>query len=285
MKKVIVICGPTASGKTALSLQLAKYYQLDIINGDSVQIFQGYDIGSAKIKDHEQQGIKHHLLSIMPSNKTYDVAQYQHDVREIIDKQHVSMIVGGTGLYIKAALYDYRFSNDIKTNDITSFPDALTMYREILNFDPKAVIDIHNTKRLQRNYLKVLSGQKPSENNFKHVPLYDVFTIYLDIPKTELKERLYIRLENQLNEGFIEEVKQLKSIGQVKDVIGYREINHYLDGEMSLDDAKQMIIKKSLAFAKRQRTWFLNQMNPFVIDATSKHLKETCIKEIQAWIK
>ena len=285
MKKVIVICGPTASGKTALSLQLAKYYQLDIINGDSVQIFQGYDIGSAKIKVHEQQDIKHHLLSIIPSNQTYDVAQYQHDVRDIINKKKVSMIVGGTGLYIKAALYDYRFSNDIKTNDIKSFPDALTMYREILNFDPKAVIDIHNTKRLQRNYLKVLSGQKPSENNFKHDPLYDVFTIYLDIPKTELKERLYIRLENQLNEGFIEEVKHLKSIGQVKDVIGYRELNQYLDGEMSLDEAKHLIIKKSLAFAKRQRTWFLNQMNPFVIDATSKHLKETCIKEINAWIK
>ena len=284
MKKVIVICGPTSSGKTALSIELAKKYHLEIINGDSVQVYKNYDIGSAKIKEEEKKGIHHHLIDVIEPLRHYDVAQFQQDARAIINKQQRSMIVGGTGLYIKAALYDYRFKK-ASVDTLVSFPDSKTMYDSIVNLDSNAVVDIQNTKRLKMMYQKVLMGQKPSENHYKDQPLYDILTIYLDISKDVLKERLKIRLEKQLEDGFIDEVKYLKTLGPIKDVIGYREINMYLNQELTLEEAKDHILKKSLAFAKRQKTWFINQMHPFVIEATSPNLLNECIKEIDEWLK
>lgn len=284
MKKVIVICGPTSSGKTALSIELAKKYQLEIINGDSVQVYKNYDIGSAKIKEEEKEGIHHHLIDVIEAMNHYDVAQFQQDARAIINHHPLNMIVGGTGLYIKAALYDYRFEkNSVKP--LETFPDPHTMYDTVLKVDPNAVVDIKNTKRLKMMYQKVLMGQKPSENQFKDQPLYDILTLYLDISKDELKERLTTRLENQIEAGFIEEVKYLKTLGPIKDVIGYREINMYFNQELTFEEAKHQIIKKSLAFAKRQKTWFINQMHPIVMDATSPNLLNECIKEIDEWLK
>lgn len=284
MKKVIVVCGPTSSGKTQLSLTLAKLYQLEIINGDSVQVFKKYDIGSAKIKEDEMQGIKHHLINIKEPHDIYDVAQFQKDARHIIDQQSLSMMVGGTGLYIKSALYDYRFDEEEKSSSII-YPEPEVMNQVIRAYDAHANIDINNTKRLKRMYEKVQLGKKPSENQYKNIPLYQVLTLYLDITKDTLKEKLIKRLNQQIEAGFIEEVQQLKSFGHIKDVIGYREINKYLNDEISLNEAKEMIIKKSLDFAKRQKTWFLNQMQPRIIDATSMHAIDDCRKEIDAWLK
>lgn len=283
MKKVLVICGPTASGKTALSIALAKKYHLDIINGDSVQVYKNYNVGSAKIKEKQKEGITHHLMDIIEPVEHYDVARFQQDARTRINQQPISMIVGGTGLYIKAALYDYRFEKNI-AKTLVSFPDSNTMYEEILKFDPKAMVDIHNIKRLKNMYQKVLMGQKPSENQYKDQPLYDILTLYLDIPKDILKEKLTIRLDQQLEEGFVEEVQYLKTLGPIKDVIGYREINQYLNQELTLEEVKASIIRKSLAFAKRQKTWFLNQMQPVIINASTNTLKD-CIKEIDTWLK
>lgn len=284
MKQVIVICGPTASGKTALSIQLAKHYGLEIINGDSVQVYKGYDIGSAKIKEIEKEGIHHHLIDIVSPNMSYDVSQFQKDVRTILNDQRLRIVVGGTGLYIKAALFDYHFYEDT-FEKLDAYPDSETMFAIIQSFDPNVTIDIHNTKRLQRMYQKVLMGQKPSENQNKDLPLYDILTIYLDLPKEDLKTRLHLRLEKQLKEGFIDEVRQLSTSGQVKDVIGYREIHQMLQGNITLEEAKIKIIQKSLAFAKRQKTWFINQMHPMIKDARSKDLLQSCIKEIDAWKK
>jgi tRNA dimethylallyltransferase len=286
MKKVIVVCGPTSSGKTTLSLALAKIYQLEIINGDSVQVYKKYNIGSAKIREDDMQGIQHHLLDIKEPHEMYDVAQFQKDARHIINQQSLSMMVGGTGLYIKSALYDYRFDKEEKnTYASIVFPDPNVMVNTIRTYDSQVVIDSNNIQRLKRMYEKVLQGKKPSENQYKNVPLYQVLTLYLDIPKELLKENLISRLNQQIKDGFIEEVKHLKTLGHIKDVIGYREINSYLNDEISLDEAKEMIIKKSLAFAKRQKTWFLNQMKPHIIDATSVNLIDDCKKEIDAWLR
>lgn len=284
MKKVIVICGPTSSGKTALSIELAKKYQLEIINGDSVQVYKNYDIGSAKIKEEEKKGIHHHLIDVIDPLSHYDVAQFQRDARTIINKQQLNMIVGGTGLYIKAALYDYRFKK-ATFDTLVSFPDSKTMYDTIMQLDSNAVVDIQNTKRLKLMYQKVLMGQKPSENHYKDQPLYNILSIYLDMSKDILKGRLKTRLEKQIEDGFIDEVKYLKTLGPIKDVIGYREIDMYLNQELTLEEAKDHILKKSLAFAKRQKTWFINQMQPYVIDATSPNLLNECIKEIDEWLK
>ena len=284
MKQVIVICGPTASGKTSLSIKLAKHYHLDVINGDSVQIFKGYDIGSAKIKKKEKQGIIHHLIDIKAPYDTYDVSKFQKDVRHIIDQHSLSMIVGGTGLYIKAALYDYQFyEEDDKPN--IDFPSVEDMAETILKADPNVTLDLNNIKRVKRMYQNVQIGQKHSKNTFKDKPLFDILTLYLDIPRDVLKERLIQRLDDQIDQGFIEEVQTLSKHGTVKDVIGYREIKAYLDQRMTLQEAKAEIIKKSMAFAKRQRTWFVNQMHPVIIDGLSKDILERCIKEMDAWKK
>ena len=284
MKQVIVICGPTASGKTSISIKLAKHYQLDVINGDSVQIFKGYDIGSAKIKEKEKQGILHHLIDIKAPSDTYDVSKFQKDVRNIIDQQSMSMIVGGTGLYIKAALYDYHFYEEDHKR-IQDFPSVEIMVETILKADPNVILDLNNIKRVKRMYQKVLLGQKPSKNTFKDKPLFDILTLYLDIPRDVLKKRLIQRLDDQIDQGFIEEVQSLSKHGKVKDVIGYREIQAYLDQKLTLEEAKAEIIKKSMAFAKRQKTWFVNQMQPIIMDGLSKDMLERCIKEIDAWKK
>lgn len=284
MKQVIVICGPTASGKTSLSIKLAKHYHLDVINGDSVQIFRGYDIGSAKIKEKEKQGIIHHLIDIKSPSDTYDVSKFQKDVRHIIDQQTQSMIVGGTGLYIKAALYDYHFYKE-DDKPIVDYPSVEVMVETILKADPNITLDLNNMKRVKRMYQKVLYGQKPSKNTFKDKPLFDILTLYLDIPRDVLKKRLIQRLDDQIKQGFIEEVQTLSKHGTVKDVIGYREIQAYLDQKLTLEETKSLIIKKSMAFAKRQKTWFVNQMQPIIIDGLSEDILERCIKEIDAWIK
>jgi tRNA dimethylallyltransferase len=284
MKQVIVICGPTASGKTSLSIKLAKHYQLDVINGDSVQIFKGYNIGSAKIKDDDMQGITHHLINIKDANETYDVSKFQKDVRQLIHQQSTSMIVGGTGLYIKAALYDYHFYEE-SNNEIIDFPSEEMMIKTIYEADPNASFDHKNLKRVKRMYQKVMFGHKPSENIHKDKPLFDILTLYLDIPRDILKKRIIQRLEEQIDQGFIEEVQHLSKHGSVKDVIGYREIQAYLNQKMTLEEAKTQIVKKSMAFAKRQKTWFMNQMHPIIIDGLSKDILEKSIKEIDAWKK
>ena len=234
MKQVIVICGPTASGKTSLSIKLAKDYHLDVINGDSVQIFRGYDIGSAKIKEKEKQSVIHHLINIKSPSDTYDVSKFQKDVRHIIDQQTLSLIVGGTGLYIKAALYDYHFFKE-DDKSIIDFPSVEVMIETILKADPNVTLDLNNMKRVKRMYQKVLYGQKPSKNTFKDKPLFDILTLYLDIPRDVLKKRLIQRLDDQIKQGFIEEVQTLSKHGTVKDVIGYREMQAYLDQKLSLE--------------------------------------------------
>ncbi|MGB0175027.1 MAG: tRNA (adenosine(37)-N6)-dimethylallyltransferase MiaA, partial [Acholeplasmataceae bacterium] len=226
MKKVLVIVGPTASGKTALGVELAKHFGTEIINGDSVQVYQSYDIGSAKVTEQEKQGVRHHLLDVVDPSQHYDVNRFQSDARQLIEHLSFPLIVGGTGFYIKAALYDYDFSaaeRQEKENELTN--EALYSY--IKHHDPKYEGDPHNRRRLLRAYELIQQGHLPSSKNGKNKPLYDVLTIYLDIERQLLKKRLWQRLEKQLSEGFVEEVKTIRASHKIKDVIGYREIEQY----------------------------------------------------------
>lgn len=284
MKQVLVIVGPTASGKTALSISLASHYGAQIINGDSVQVYQGYDIGSAKISNDEMQGITHHLLDYIPPSRQYDVKTFQKDARNVIHSLDLPIIVGGTGFYIKAALYQYDFSAQ-RRNDVNSALSNEALYEKIVSFDHNYNGDPHNRRRLLRAYDMVLQGHLPSSKNGKNEALYDVCAIYLDIDRTVLKTRLNKRLDKQLKDGFVEEVSRLKKEHPIKDVIGYREIDAYLDGVIDYDTMKKTIIKKTMAFAKKQKTWFKNQMNTHVFDATSKTLVEDVIKVVDAWKK
>lgn len=288
MKKVVVIVGPTASGKTKLSVELAKKIDAEIINGDSVQIYQRLDIGSAKIKDEEKQGVRHHLFDVCDPKETYTAYQFQKDVRRLIDKIETPMIVGGTGLYIKSALYDYEFEDEGEKIDVEKIYQDVSneeLYEKLLVLDPNINIDMHNRRRLLRALALAHQGNYRSEKQNKDQPLYDLCIIYLDLDRKVLEERLHIRLEKQLEEGFIDEVKALKKDGIKINAIGYREIDQYLDDILTYEEMKKEIIKKSKALAKKQKTWFKNQMHAHMLDALSDDLIEKATNIVLTFLK
>lgn len=280
MKKVIVIVGPTGSGKTKLSIEIAKAFQGEIVNGDSVQVFKGYDIGSSKIDEKEMQGIKHHMLSHIEPNASYDVSKFQKDGRSILEDIKLPIVCGGTGLYIKALLYHYEFMPYEKVIDHVSIDEKIDY---ILTHDKDIHIDMKNVRRVESAYQLIKNGYKKTDMNSKHTPLFDVCSIYLDVDRVELKDTLKSRLERQLQQGFIEEVKTLKASYQVKPFIGYKEVDAYLDGHLSYEDMKSEIVKKSMLFAKRQKTWFKNQMQTHVFQANDKELLKKVKEVIIKW--
>ncbi|HBG32746.1 MAG: tRNA (adenosine(37)-N6)-dimethylallyltransferase MiaA [Tenericutes bacterium GWC2_39_45] len=288
MKKIIVIVGPTGSGKTGLSIKLAKILRTEIINGDSVQIYKGLDIGSAKISDEEKQGIKHHLLDIKEPGEPYSVYNFQQDVRALFDKIELPMIVGGTGLYIKAALYNYEFIASSKNQDFEETYQEMTneeIHHKLLELDPFVTVDVGNRRRLLRALELALDGDFRSLKTKKDELLYDALIIYLDLDRSILEERLRVRLDDQLKKGFIEEVQGLKDKNIQVNAIGYRELKQYLDGIKTLDEAKEEIIHVSRKLAKKQKTWFKNQMHPIMMDALSPTLFEDTLKIIQIFLK
>ncbi len=288
MKKILVIVGPTGSGKTRLSIELAKAFHAEIINGDSVQVYKGLDIGSAKIKPLEMQGIKHHLLSIKDPKEPYSVYEFQQDSRRLFETIDLPMIVGGTGLYIKASLYDYEFI-DPKRND--HFDDMYQsysndqLYELLLNYDPLIKIDPQNRRRVLRALEHAINGTPRSKKHKKDHLLYDACIIYLDLERNLLEPRLRQRLDQQIEEGFIEEVQALMDQGISINAIGYRELERYLKQEISLAEAKEQIIQVSKKLAKKQKTFFKNQMHPIMLDAMSKTLIDDAIHIVSSFLK
>lgn len=288
MKKFIMIVGPTGSGKTKLSIEVAKRFHGEIINGDSVQIYEGLDIGSAKIKESEKEGVKHHLLDIRKPGEPYSVFEFQTDVRNLIDKIDLPIIVGGTGFYMNAVINRFEFVHEQRDEGFDQmYQDVSTkdIYQELMVLDPNLVIDPHNRRRLLRALEQAKQGEPRSSKNKKDERLYHPLIIYLDLDRKILEERLWQRLELQLKEGFIDEVKRLRDHDIHINAIGYREIDQYLSGELSLDEMKENIIKVSKKLAKKQKTYFINQMHPVVIDALSPSIMDDVMKLIQDYLE
>lgn len=288
MKKVIAIVGPTASGKTKLGIEIAKKIGAEIINGDSVQVYQGLDIGSAKVMPSEMEGMTHHLLDICDPKTTYSVYNFQKDARNLIDQIKYPLIVGGTGLYIKAALYDYEFIESSRSIDFEmKYQDVSneSLYALLLEKDPQIKIDLNNRRRLIRALEQASLGEPRSKKIKKDHMLYDALIIYLDLDKKVLDERLRVRLEKQIDLGFLDEVKKLKDQHIEINAIGYRELSQYLDGILSLEEAKEQIIIHSRQLAKKQKTWFKNQMNPWMVDALDENLGDIVLNRIQSFLK
>ena len=269
MKKVIVIVGPTGSGKTELSVKLAKHYNTEIISGDSVQVYKELNIGSGKIKEEEKENIKHHLIDILSVTDDYSVYDFQKNGRELIDsitsKQEIPIICGGTGLYIKALLFDYKFKTEKRTNEFDSLSNE-ELLNKLIELKDKELPDLNNRKKLLRHLEIYSSGDVEIS---KDVPLYDALIIGLTMDRTILYERINSRVDNMVKEGLIDEVKGLYDKGIKSKAlmsIGYKELYQYFDGTISLDEAIENIKKNSRHFAKRQYTWFNNQMNVSWID-------------------
>lgn len=289
---VIVITGPTAVGKTKLSVELAKKINGEVINADSTQVYKGLDIATAKIKENEKEGIVHHLFDIKDITEDYTVYDYQKDARKLIDdilkRGKTPILVGGTGLYIKACLYDYKFEQDVKFNDYSTLTNE-QIYNKLKLVDKNIDIHVNNRKRLVNalNYYE-LTGKLFSEKEKTDKLLYDTIFIGLTIDRTLLYDRINKRVDIMVKEGLIEEsLKIYKSNIRTKAVmtpIGYKELFSYFDGVKSMDECIELIKQNSRKYAKRQYTWFNNQMdiNWFNVDLDNF---DNTINEVYNYIK
>ncbi len=258
---ILCIVGPTGVGKTKLSVELAKKYNGIIINVDAMQVYIGMNIGTAKIKEEEKEGIPHYLFDIKDVKENYTVFDYQKDARKIIEKNQDKNIifVGGTGLYLKACLYSYEFNKE--EYSMKSY-DKLTneeVYELAKKKDPNMNIHLHNRKRLIR-FLNKENIEIPAAK-----PLYNAIYIGLTCERNMLYERINKRVDLMFNEGLEKEVRlfydQKINSKALSTAIGYKELFRYFDGEITLDEAKDLIKKNSRHYAKRQYTWFNNQMD------------------------
>ena len=269
MKKVIVIVGPTAIGKTDLSIKLAKHYNTSIISGDSVQVYRSLNIGSGKVTKEEMDGVKHYLIDILDPTEDYSVSDFQQNARKIIDElsenRTIPIICGGTGYYIKAALFDYEFSNEKRTDKYDNLSNE-EIYERLKILDDTHLPDVHNRIRLLR-HLEILESKDEPVN--KNVPLYDYLFIGLTCDRQKLYDRINSRVDKMIEDGLILEVKKLYDLNiRSKSIqsIGYKELYDYFEGKYSLEEAIQLIKQHSRNFAKRQYTWFNNQMDTNWID-------------------
>lgn len=267
--KIICIVGPTGVGKTKLSIELAKKYNGEIINADSTQVFRGLDIATAKVTESEKEGIPHHLFDIKDITEDYTVYDYQIDSRkcieDIISRGKTPILVGGTGLYIKACLYDYKFNNESIRNDYSKYTNQ-ELYDKLLSIDPSCNIHINNRQRIERALDYFYSNEEPISNKEKTDKLlYDVVFIGLTTDRDNLYDRINKRVDSMVDSGLIEESKKIYDSNirtkAVLTPIGYKELFPYFDKEESLDNCLDLIKQRSRRYAKRQYTWFNNQMN------------------------
>ncbi|WP_243386950.1 tRNA (adenosine(37)-N6)-dimethylallyltransferase MiaA [Bacillus kexueae] len=303
-EKVIVIIGPTAVGKTKLSIELAKRFNGEVISGDSMQIYKGMDIGTAKIKQEEMEGIPHHLLDIKSPEESYSVAEFQSMVRPLItditNRGKMPMIVGGTGLYIQSVLYDYKFTDSKGNEQLRSELEKKAaimgkeaLYEELVQIDPVSAKKIHpnNVRRVIRAleiYYDCGKTMSEVEHTNEANPLYDVALIGLTMDREQLYKRINYRVDLMVEEGLLEEVKGLYKTGlrdcQSIQAIGYKEIYSYLDGVQSLDSAIEQLKQNSRRYAKRQLTWFRNKMNVEWFDMTPPLSMDEKVEEIFQYI-
>lgn len=302
MKKVIVVIGPTSVGKTKMGVALAKKLNGEVISGDSMQVYRQMDIGTAKVTIEEMEGVTHHCIDILDPKDQYSVHDFQQTVRkqitEITNRGHVPIIVGGTGLYIKAALYDYTFSEMENNHD-----EINKKYRDYTNeqlYDHLKQIDEESAKILhfnnRRRVLRAIeiyeqTGQKKSEmiNEQEHICLYDAYFVGLTLPRELLYERINLRVDLMMKNGLQGEMESLIKQGLTREnqsmkAIGYKEWFDYFEGKCDLNEVSENIKKHSRQYAKRQYTWFKNQFDVHWYDVCLENFSKT-IEEVSRDLK
>ena len=267
MSKIILIVGPTGTGKTTLSIELAKKYDAVILNADSTQVYTEPLIATAKIKENEKENIEHYLFDTVSLNDDYTLYDYQKDGRRLLDRfiseNKNVIIVGGSGLYVKALLYNYILEDKKEIDiDFSEYSNEELM-NKVLVLDPQSDIHINNRQRLEgflKHYYetgKVI--KKTDEINNK---LYNFISIGLKSDRETLYKMLDKRVDSMFNEGLLDEAERLykMNLKNYTNIIGYKELNEYFNGNISLDEAKELIKRNTRRYAKRQFTWFNNQM-------------------------
>jgi tRNA dimethylallyltransferase len=289
MKPVLAIVGPTAVGKTRLSVALAKRYGGEIISADAMQFYRGLDIGTAKATPEERQGVAHHLIDILDPQESFSVAQYQRVVRdkiaELQARDVLPIVVGGSGLYVRSVLYDYRFEGKPRDLETVTQYDALSneeLFALLREKDPLGASQNHpnNRKRILRllelaESAGTVRSQAGKESFYEHLIL-----VGLRAPREELYRRIERRVDEMMGSGLLGEVKNLHDRGirgQSVMAIGYKELYEYLEEKTTLAEALLNIKQASRRYAKRQMTWFTNQMSVEWFDSDPKGFEATII--------
>ena len=307
-KTVIVVVGPTASGKSGLGIELAKKLNGVIISADSMQIYKNLDVGTAKVTSKEAMGIKHELIDILDVTETFSVSDYKRlcyeKIEEVLNYGKTPIIVGGTGLYINAVVNNMSFDEVDKTKDMmvnqkleemTQRKSQEEIYDLLKSLDCDAArnIDKKNTKRVLRAIKMYLLGNKKSdvENKndlwYQNESPYNFFTIYIDMPRDLLYYRINQRVDMMVEEGILDEVNMLHKISKVNpnitacQAIGYKEFFAYVEGKSPITDCVELLKQKTRNYAKRQVTWFKKLQNKFVVDGTKskEEMVESILKE------
>ena len=266
---IIVVVGPTAVGKTLMGIELAKKYNGEVINADSTQVYRDLDIATAKVTVSEMDGVVHHLIDIKNIDEEYTVFDFQNDCRncisDILSRGKTPIIVGGTGLYIKAALYDYKFDLENSSFDYSDISND-ELYSRLLSIDPNTSIHKNNRKRVERALSYYDStGKLLSSKDKTDELLYDCVFIGLTTSRDVLYDRINRRVDSMISNGLIEEARNVYDTGirskAVMTPIGYKELFDYFSGKSDLESCIDIIKQKSRNYAKRQYTWFNNQMS------------------------
>lgn len=302
MEKVIVVIGPTSVGKTKMGVALAKKLNGEVISGDSMQVYRQMDIGTAKVTIEEMEGVTHHCIDILDPKDQYSVHDFQQTVRkqitEITNRGHVPIIVGGTGLYIKAALYDYTFSEMENNHDEINkkYKDYTNeqLYAHLKQIDEESAKILHfNNRRRVLRAIEIYeqTGQKKSEmiNEQEHICLYDAYFVGLTLPRELLYERINLRVDLMMKNGLQGEMESLIKLGLTREnqsmkAIGYKEWFDYFEGKCDLNEVSENIKKHSRQYAKRQYTWFKNQFDVHWYDVCLENFSKT-IEEVSRDLK
>lgn len=264
MKKVIIITGPTAIGKTKLSIELAKRLNTELINGDAYQIYKGLNILTAKPSIKELSLVKHHLMDVLEPGTDFTICQYQTMVRDLIEKMEIPIIVGGSGLYIDSVIYDYRFLQEDDNSYEESNLSNEELHQILTDLDPQNAKKIHpnNRKRLLRA-IHLAKTQSIEERTLNKNHYYKPLIICLTLDRDKLYERINQRVSLMIDEGMIEEVKEnlgLENTQQGK-AIGYIDTIKYLNNEITKEELIEKMSKDTRHYAKRQLTWYRNHQD------------------------
>lgn len=290
MSKIIVIVGPTGVGKTACSIYLAHKYNAEVINADSTGVYKEPLIATAKVTEEEKDGVIHHMLDLVSLDDDFTLYDYQVKGRKVLDdlisQNKNVIIVGGSGLYIKALLYDYKLD---KTDNIRVDYSKYTN-QELKNMadkiDKNNNIHVNNRQRLERyiTYYKQ-TGKTIKKTNDINKKLYNFDIIGLKSDKETLYKRMNDRVDIMFKNGLLDEAKKLKNKKNFNNIIGYKELNQYFNGSISLDEAIDLIKQNTRRYSKRQFTWFNNQMKDIKwFDVNYNDFNET-IKEIDIYLQ
>ena len=289
--KLIILAGPTASGKTSVSIDLAKRLGGEIISADSMQVYKYMDVGTAKISVEEMQGVKHHLIDVLDPKEDFNIVKFQNMVKcsieEIVKNGHIPILVGGTGFYIQSVIYDIDFNNEDDNSSVRKKLEeeydtlgADFMHEKLKKIDIVSAQTIHknNKKRIIRAIEYFLINNEPisSHNEVqreKKSP-YDYRFFVLNPPRDILYERINKRVDIMVENGLVDEVKKLREMGlSTANIsmqgIGYKEIIEYLDGLVSLETAIENIKQNTRHMAKRQVTWFKREKDVIYVDPFS----------------